>query len=165
MRLSQQKIAATCTHLCKRNYTMKKNTSSNKAQLVRIIFPQVRYPNQTSFRLISKTSSRSHLQRPSQKPPQNLNFFSFSSQSAPSHFRPHLNPAQPSPAQTSSSCRHCFAFTSNTMVSELRNGSSMRMKNELANQYMRTFSHFGELSALLPEPLRTLSDPASCREQ
>ena len=40
------------------------------------------------------------------------------------------------------------------MVSELRNGSSMRMKNELANQYMRTFSHFGELSALLPEPKR-----------
>jgi len=37
------------------------------------------------------------------------------------------------------------------MVSELLNGSSMRMKNEVANQYMRTFSRiFGELSALLP---------------
>ena len=41
------------------------------------------------------------------------------------------------------------------MLSELQNGSSMRMKNERANQYMRTFSRiFGELSALLPEPTR-----------
>ena len=30
----------------------------------------------------------------------------------------------------------------------------MRMKNELANQYMLTFSHFRELSGLLSEPKR-----------
>ena len=59
---------------------------NEKAHLFTLTFRFVKYPNQTSCRTIPKTSSRSHLQRPCQKPLQNLNFFTFSSQSASSHF-------------------------------------------------------------------------------